>query len=55
MKWLGRPKERAEYASAVVKLATKEQAERLLWAKVGGKDVTFHGCSVEVSPFEDRR
>jgi hypothetical protein len=30
MRWLGRLKEYASYASAVVKLATKEQVEKLL-------------------------
>ena len=30
MRWLGRPKEYAAYASAVAKLATKEQVEKLL-------------------------
>lgn len=55
MKWLGRPKERSIYASAVVKLATKEQAEKLLLARAQDDDVTIRGLSVEVSPFEDRR
>jgi hypothetical protein len=30
MNWLGEPKPRASHASAVAKLATKEQVERLL-------------------------
>jgi len=30
MRWSGRPKEYASYASAVAKLATKEQVEQLL-------------------------
>ena len=55
MKWLGRPKDRAMYASAVAKLATKEQAEKLLLARAQDEDVTIQGLSVEVSPFEDRR
>ena len=55
MKWLGRPKDRAIYASGVVKLATKEQAEKLLLARAQDEDVTIRGLSVEVSPFEDRR
>lgn len=55
MRWLGRPKEKAQHASAVVKVATKEQAERLLMARFTGKEITFGGASVEVSTFEDRR
>lgn len=30
IRWLGRPKEHTSYASAVAKLATKEQVEKLL-------------------------
>ncbi|KAJ9624505.1 hypothetical protein H2203_005240 [Taxawa tesnikishii (nom. ined.)] len=55
MKWLGRPKPGAQFASAVIKVASKEQAEKLLMARLIGKEVTCTGMTVEVSPFEDRR
>jgi hypothetical protein len=55
MRWLGRPKEHAQYASALVKLATKEQVEKLLQKQALGKDVELFGCMVQVSPFYDNR
>ncbi|KAG9801077.1 hypothetical protein KCU95_g27, partial [Aureobasidium melanogenum] len=44
MRWLGRPKEHAAYASALVKLATKEQVEKLLQKQALGEDVELFGC-----------
>jgi hypothetical protein len=53
MRWLGRPKEYASYASAVVKLATKEQVEKLLQKQADGEEVYLFGCMVKVSSFHD--
>ena len=53
MRWLGQPKEYAAYASAVVKVATKMQAEKLLQADLEGVDVTIFGCTVKVSQFRE--
>jgi hypothetical protein len=55
MKWLGTPKEHALYASAVIKLASREDAEKLLSAEMREQDVTLQGCAVTISHFEDRR
>ena len=55
MRWLGRPKEYAAYASALVKLATKEQVEKLLQKQACGEEVQLFGCMVKVSPFYDNR
>ena len=55
MRWLGRPKEHAAYASAVAKLATKEQVERLLQRQADGEEVQLFGCMVTVSTFHDNR
>jgi hypothetical protein len=55
MRWLGRPKEHTQYASALVKLATKEQVEKLLQKQARGEDVELFGCMVQVSPFHDNR
>jgi hypothetical protein len=55
MRWLGRPREHASYASALVKLATKEQVEKLLQKQALGEDVELFGCMVQVSPFYDNR
>lgn len=54
MKWLGRPKDASLYVSTVIKAATKGEAEKLLCAQFQGKDVTLHGLSLKVSPFEIR-
>jgi hypothetical protein len=51
MRWLGRPRPSGQHASVVVKVATKEEAEKLL--KSDG--VTFGGGGTMVSPFEERR
>jgi hypothetical protein len=55
MKWLGTPKEHALYGSAVIKLASREDADRLLSAEMRDEDVTLQGCAVTISHFEDRR
>ena len=55
MRWLGRPKEHTSYASAVAKLATKEQVEKLLQRQTDGEEVYLFGCMVKVSPFHDNR
>ena len=55
MRWLGRPKQHTQYASALVKLATKEQVEKLLQKQARGEDVELFGCIVQVSPFHDNR
>jgi len=55
MRWLGKPKEYAAYASALVKLATKEQVEKLLQRQANGEEVYLFGCVVKVSPFHDNR
>jgi len=55
MRWLGRPKEYASYASAVAKLATKEQVEKLLQKQAEGEEIRLFGCMVKVSPFHDNR
>jgi hypothetical protein len=51
MRWLGRPRPRGQHASIVVKVATKEDAEKLL----NSDSVTFGGGGTMVSPFEERR
>ena len=55
MRWLGRPKEYTSYASAVAKLATKEQVEKLLQRQADGEEVYLFGCMVKVSTFHDNR
>jgi hypothetical protein len=50
MRWLGRPRPSGQHASVVIKVATKEDAEKLLRAD----GVTFGG-GIIVSPFEERR
>lgn len=47
MRWLGRPRERAAHASAVVAVDSMEEAERLLTRE----EVTFGGCTVQASPY----
>jgi hypothetical protein len=51
MRWLGRPRPNGQHASAVIKEATKEEAEKLLKSD----SVTFGGGGIMVSPFEERR
>jgi hypothetical protein len=51
MRWLGRPRPSGQHASVVVKVATKEEAEKLLRSD----SVTFGGGGIIVSPFEERR
>jgi Zinc knuckle len=51
IRWLGRPRLSGQHASVVIKVATKEDAEKLL----GSDSVSFGGGGVIVSPFEERR
>ena len=51
MRWLGRPRPSGQHASAVIKVATKEDAEKLLRSN----SVTFGGGGIMVTPFEERR
>jgi hypothetical protein len=51
MRWLGRLRPSGQHASVVIKVGTKEEAERLLKSD----SVTFGGGGVIVSPFEERR
>jgi len=51
MRWLGRPRPSGQHASVVIKVATKEEAEKLLTSD----SVTFGGGGIMVSPFEERR
>jgi hypothetical protein len=50
MTWLKRPKDEAQFGSAVVKVATKAEAEKLLLGRP-----TFGGGSVTVRPYIERR
>ena len=50
MSWLKRPKDEAQFGSAIVKVATKAEAEKLLMGRP-----TFGGGSVTVRPFIERR
>jgi hypothetical protein len=54
MNWLGEPKPRASHASAVAKLATKEQVERLLARQRDGTEIRLFECMVEVSVFFEK-
>jgi hypothetical protein len=54
MNWLGEPKPRASHASAVAKLATKEQVERLLALQRDGTEIRLFECMVEVSVFFEK-
>ena len=54
MNWLGEPKLRASHASAVAKLATKEQVERLLARQRDGTEIRLFECMVEVSVFFEK-
>lgn len=51
MRWLGRPRPSGQHASVVIRVATKEDAEKLLTSD----SVTFSGGGIMVSPFEERR
>ena len=51
MRWLGRPRPSGQHASAVIKVASKEEAEKLLRSD----SVTFGGGGLMISPFEERR
>ena len=51
MRWLGRPRPSGQHALVVIKVATKEEAEKLL----ASDSVTFGGGGIMVSPFEERR
>src|SRR5438105_3907067 len=51
MRWLGRLRPSGQHASVVIKVATKEDAEKLLRSD----SVTFRGGGIMVSPFEERR
>lgn len=51
MRWLGQPRPNGQHASVVIKVATKEDAEKLLRSE----SVTLGGGGIMVSPFEERR
>jgi len=51
MRWLGRSRPRGQHASVVIKMAAKEDMEKLLFLD----NVSFGGGDVIVSPFEERR
>jgi hypothetical protein len=51
MRWLGQPRPRGQHASVIVKVATKEDAEKLLTSD----NVSFGGGAIIISPFEERR
>ncbi|KAK7177448.1 hypothetical protein PSPO01_16504 [Paraphaeosphaeria sporulosa] len=51
MRWLGRPRPSGQHASTVIKVATKEEAKKLLKSD----SVTFGGGGIMVLPFEERR
>jgi hypothetical protein len=54
MNWLGEPKPSASHASAVAKLATKEQVERLLRIQRDGTEKRMFDCMVEVLVFFEK-
>jgi hypothetical protein len=54
MNWIGEPKPRASHASAVAKLATKEQVERLLRIQRNGTEIRMFDCMVEASVFFEK-
>jgi hypothetical protein len=54
MDWLGEPKPRASHTSAVAKLATKGQVERLLRTQRDGTETRLFDCMVEVSVFFEK-
>lgn len=51
MRWLGQPRPSGQHASVVIKVATKEEAEKFLKSD----SVTFGGGGILMSPFEERR
>ncbi|KAK7178590.1 hypothetical protein PSPO01_15353 [Paraphaeosphaeria sporulosa] len=51
MRWLGKPRPSGQHASVVIKVATKEEAEKLLRSD----GVTFGGGGLMMSRFEERR
>jgi hypothetical protein len=51
MRWLGQLRPSGQHASVVIKVATKEEAEKLLKSD----SVTFGGGGILMSPFEERR
>ena len=51
MRWLEQPRPSGQHASVVIKVATKEEAEKLLRSD----SVTLGGGGIMVSPFEERR
>jgi hypothetical protein len=51
MRWLGWPRPSGQHALVVIKIATKEDTEKLLRSD----SVTFGGGGIMVSPFEERR
>jgi hypothetical protein len=51
MRWLGKPRPSGQHASVVIKVATKEEAEKLLHSD----SVTFGGGGLMISRFEERR
>jgi hypothetical protein len=51
MRWLGRPRPSGQHTSVVVKVATKEDAEKLLESD----SVTLGEGGIMVSLFEERR
>jgi hypothetical protein len=51
MRWLGQPRPSEQHALVVIKVATKEEAEKLLRSD----SVTLGGGGIIVSSFEERR
>jgi hypothetical protein len=51
MRWLEKPRPSGQHASVVIKVATKEEAEKLLRSD----GVTFGGGGLMISRFEERR
>ena len=51
MRWLGKPRPSGQHALVVIKVATKEEAEKLLRSD----GVTFGGGGLMMSRFEERR
>jgi hypothetical protein len=51
MRWLGKSRTSGQHASVVIKVATKEEAEKLLRSD----GVTFGGGGLMMSRFEERR
>lgn len=51
MRWLRQPRPSGQHASVVIKVATKEEVEKLLKLD----SMTFGGGGILISPFEERR